>query len=269
MKKRKLLLIAGLFLGILSFPSRTAAKDYNGYIQFPNDTVGNEISYKLLNLDLLNESYYEYGIIEQASLELLPNGRFDSLGPFPFSYFSNSLENLQYINTKVLNLSGSYPELNQIGSNESYEEMNIVISNSQYPGTQNTGVLDLSFMNNLPNLKKFNFKTESGYALTDISKLSDFPSIEQAKIETESEMPAITLKAGYRKYEILDPITLSSQFDGTEISYSSPDPTFTNTDGLLKWSAIPFDTEFLNLHWSISKGNFSYTGDVQIPINWK
>lgn len=256
-------------IGILSFPSKATAKDFNGYLQFPNDALGSEISYKLMNLDLLNQSYYENGLIEQSVFDLLPDGKFDSLGPFAFSYFSNSLENLQYINTRVLNLSGSSPELNQIGSNESYEEMNIIVSNTRYPGTQNTGVSDLSFMNNLPNLKKFNFRTESGYALTDISKLSEFQSIEQAQIETEAKMPAITLKAGYRKQEVLDPIVLSSQFDGAEISYSSPDSTFTNTDGLLKWNAIPFGTDFQNLNWSVSKGEFSYTGNVQIPINWK
>ncbi|WP_339101784.1 hypothetical protein [Candidatus Enterococcus clewellii] len=268
--KRKSLLFIGLFLCSLGFTNESeAAGIHNGYIQFPNDIIANEISYKLESFGLLNESYYDYGVIEESNFDLLPNGKFDSIGPFPFSYLSNSLENLQYVKAKTLNLQGTYPELNQIGANEAYEEMNVVISNTQYPGTQNTGVADLSFMNNLPNLKIFNFKTVAGYALTDISKLGDFPSITQATIETESKMPAITLKSGYRKYEVLDPIILSSQFSGAEINYSSNDSTFTNTDGLLKWNAIPFETEYLNLHWFVSKGNFSYTGDVQIPINWK
>ncbi|MGL4696906.1 hypothetical protein [Enterococcus larvae] len=269
MKKCGVIFVMGLAIGIAGMSVEAEAFGYNDHVQFPNDSIRDGIAYKLETFDLLPEYYYENGNFSESNFDLVPGGRFDSVGPFAWSYFSNSLEGLQYVKTRELNLDASYVELNQIGENASYEVMNIRNSNTGYPGTQTNGVTDLSFMKDLPNLKEFNFSTENGYALVDISKLSEFPSIEKAVIQTNAFMPTISLSSTYRKYELFDPILLSSQFADAAVAYSSTDNSFTNTDGLLRWSEIPAGTEYLNLEWTVENGDFKYDGVVMIPIVWK
>lgn len=268
MKKNVLILALGFVIGG-TILSATAEAGYNDYVQFPNDSIRNNIAFKLETFDLLPESYYENGNFSESNFDLVPNGRFDSIGPFAWSYFSNSLEGLQYVKTRELNLDASYVELNQIGTNDSYEVMNIKIANTEYPGSQTNGVTDLSFMKSLPNLKDFNFSTENGYALVDVSKLDEFPSIEKARLQTNAFMPTISLSETHNSYELFDPIILSSQFEGAEVIYSSIDSGFTNTDGLLAWSNILAGTEYLNLEWTVENGDFTYVGVVKLPIVWK
>lgn len=268
MKKNVLLLALGVIIGgtVLSV---NANAGYNDYVQFPNDSIRNNLAYKLEMVDLLPEYYYENGNFSESNFDLVPGGRFDSIGPFAWSYLSNSLEGLQYVKTRELNLDASYVELNQIGANDSYEVMNIKIGNTGYPGSQTNGVTDLSFMKSLPNLKEFNFSTENGYALVDVSKLEEFPSIEKARLQTDAFMPTISLSQTHTSYELFDPIILSSQFEDAEVIYSSIDSGFTNTDGLLAWSDITEGTEYLNLEWTVENGDFTYEGVAKLPIDWK
>lgn len=115
---------------------------------------------------------------------------------------------------------------------------------------------------------------EDGLALTDISPLSNLKNSENIYVETNGNLQTITMKNGYRKYEVFEPIVLSSQFGGAAVEYTSDDQNFTNSDGLLKWNTVPYGTEHLTLQWEVQKegpeGQYYYfSGDVQIPINWK
>lgn len=112
--------------------------------------------------------------------------------------------------------------------------------------------------------------TNGDIALTDISALDNMDNLQRIDIRANSgNMLPISLKAGYRKYEVFDPIVLSKQFDGATIQYSSEDSNFTNTAGLLKWNAIPFETEALNLSWVVEKDDYEFSGTATIPIVWK
>lgn len=109
--------------------------------------------------------------------------------------------------------------------------------------------------------------------LTDISALSNATKLESLSIRAEGALPVVTLKKGTTSYELVDPIVLSSQFDGATISYTSElgdnyDYYFESSDQL-KWEGLTGEEDVLLFSWNVSKGKFGYRGIGQIPIRWK
>lgn len=276
MKTRKKLICLGLVtaVGLVGFGKQAEAQGNN--IQVPNSTLNLYLNDKLL------ETYVPEGDENPEEDRLfggvpsyLFNQEFESFEPRVMIYDSSSLEGLQFVNTKKLTLYGQLLDLNPISEIHELEELDMtVVQGSGYGGYAKTGSSDLSFMRNkLTKLKKFTYKQDGFHnglsTLMDISELSEHPLLEEATIQSSGGLQTISMRAGYRKYEVFNPVILSSQFDGAEISYSSPDANFTNTDGLLKWNAVPQDTEYLTLEWTVTQGKFHFEGNVQIPIDWK
>ncbi|MBL1223774.1 hypothetical protein [Enterococcus sp. BWR-S5] len=153
--------------------------------------------------------------------------------------------------------------------------------------------MNLNSMKNLTNLKILNV-VAGGYAndedreqieesanterftetlLTDISALSNATNLESLYIQAEGALPVVTLKKGTTSYELVDPLVLSSQFDGAAIAYTSElednyDYRFESNDQL-KWEGLTGEEDVLLFNWNVSKGRFGYNGTGQIPIRWK
>lgn len=153
--------------------------------------------------------------------------------------------------------------------------------------------MNLNSIKNMTNLKEL-YIDGSGYAneedeeqirnaadkdrytetlLTDISALSNATSIEKLSIRAEGALPVVTLKRGTTSYELIDPIVLSSQFEGATITYYSElednyDYRFQSSDQL-KWEGLTGEEDVLLFSWDIGQGKFGYGGVGQIPIRWK
>lgn len=110
--------------------------------------------------------------------------------------------------------------------------------------------------------------------LTDISALSGLTNLRSLDIYAEGMLPVVTLRQGTTSYELVDPIILSSQFDGAVIEYSSylnqgdEDYSFDSNEEV-KWEGLTGSERFLSFSFSVSKGNYYFDGEGQIPIRWK
>ncbi|MGL4697997.1 hypothetical protein [Enterococcus larvae] len=276
MKLGRKMVIGGVLLGFGLVGFSGKAEAYYGNVQVPSYTLTNYLNEEL-SIGFVPEEGQDleldqsYGGVPRYLFEK----EFLSFEPRIMGYESSSLEGLQNVDTKKLVLHGQPYDFNPIANIWRLEELEIyLVGGHGYGGRAKTGSQDLSFMRQgFVNLKTFKYEqgdsADATNALLDVSELSDHPSLEQVDIKTAGGMQSISMRSGYRKYEVFNPIVLSSQFEGAEIVYSSTDATFTNTDGLLKWNAVPQDTEYLNLSWTVTQGAFHYEGDVQIPIDWK
>lgn len=162
------------------------------------------------------------------------------------------------------------------------EILNLAISNQA----------NLNSMKNLINLKELHLDA-GGYAnqeeeeqvhetnqnerysetlLTDISALSNANKLEDLYINAQGALPTVTLRKGTTSYELVDPIILSSQFDGATISYYSylEDNNYSyESNDLLRWADLTGNEEVLSFHWEAHQGQFGFNGEGQIPLRWK
>ncbi|MGL4694466.1 hypothetical protein [Enterococcus larvae] len=110
--------------------------------------------------------------------------------------------------------------------------------------------------------------------LTDVSALSSLNKLSRLDIYSEGALPVVTLRQGTTSYELVDPVILSSQFDGAEIEYHSylnqgdEDYSFESNEEV-KWEGLTGSERFLSFSFSVRKGNYSFDGEGQIPIRWK
>ncbi|WP_086350152.1 hypothetical protein [Candidatus Enterococcus clewellii] len=108
--------------------------------------------------------------------------------------------------------------------------------------------------------------------LTDISALSNATNLKKLSVSAEGAMPVVTLRKGTTSYELVDPIVLSSQFDGATLSYYSyldeTNYSYASND-LLKWEGLTGEEDMLLFDWDVSQGQFGFRGIGQIPIRWK
>lgn len=276
MKRSGKIIIVGLFLvvGLIGYSEGAEAMGKN--IQVPSYTLKDYLN-RRLTIDYIPEEDQDiekdksYGGVP----EYLFNQDFDVFEPRLTGYESSSLEGLQQVRTKKLVLQGQPYDLNPITNIYELEELDLkIVSGQGYGGRARTGSSDLSFMKDgFPNLKVLTYTLNGSYdginALLDVSELSEHPNLERVTIKSEGGLQPASMKKGYRKYELFDPVILSDQFAGADITYSSTDATFSNVGNLLKWTTIPEKTEYLNLSWLVEKGDFRFEGDVQIPIDWK
>ncbi|EOH99570.1 hypothetical protein UAW_00722 [Enterococcus haemoperoxidus ATCC BAA-382] len=165
------------------------------------------------------------------------------------------LSNLTKVEELEIGVGGSIPDLSDFSKLTKVKRINIQLyANKSVMGEKGSGIT-----NNL--------------ALLDISALNNMPNLENVRIETRGKLQPIVLKKGMTSYQMIDPVTLSKQFEGAEIQYFAGSVE----DGVLKWTDIENPNEeegyegeeFLEFSWEIKKGNFSYKGDAEIPIIWK
>ncbi|WYJ98735.1 hypothetical protein DOK67_0003064 [Enterococcus sp. DIV0212c] len=215
-----------------------------------------------------------YGLIKKSDMKYLDDVSTE------FFDEDTSLEGAQYVeNAKRVNIEFGYiSDFRPLSNLTKIEELEIGVGGS---------IPDLSDFSKLTKVKKINIQLyasrnvmgEKGSGLTnnlallDISALNNMPNLENVRIATRGKMQTIVLKKGMTNYQMIDPIILSKQFEGAEIQYYD----VSVEDGVLKWTDIENPNEeegdegeeFLNFRWEIKKGNFSYNGYAEIPIIWK
>lgn len=268
----------GVLFGAFGFAGKVEAReDTSPYIYLSNYDLRSDMIYNVTG-GLRNAGFDE----ERVSLT---EQLYEDYGLFS----KEDAKHVKYIETEA---SDDYKSVEGIEyfSNATYAELEggqlldlspiSKLTKLEYLGIATTAsVSDINFVKPLVNLVDVNIQSTAAdsegvtkQAITDISALSELPKLKYIRVATSGDMPTISLREGYRKYEVLDPIIPSSQFDDYTIKYTSYGPgTFTNTDGLLKWNAIPFGTESLELSWFVRSNdwNFVYEGTANIPIVWK
>lgn len=289
------LMVVGI-LGGFAFSETASAGDPKEYWEFVNEQVaGQYIQIPSLDLRYVVSGHNGYSDVSNTDLFrnyglITPEKALEYTGMSSEEvYYIESLEGLDHFtNLTHFGIDGlqgvtDFRPLSKLINMESLYLMNVRLSS-------------LDFVNNLQKLESIYVYTDgdditSGYvqsieeakeyykyglpektALQDLSPLSNLSSLQEIEIEMfNSQFEAISMKNGYRKYEVFEPITLSTQFGDTQIEYSSTDTTFSNTDGLLKWNAVPYGTEALHLAWSArtEDGSYYYNGSAAIPIIWK
>ncbi|MFW7433188.1 hypothetical protein [Vagococcus carniphilus] len=115
-------------------------------------------------------------------------------------------------------------------------------------------------------------RDEQLYAITDLTILNNLKKLETARIESEDRLfPTVSLKKSMDKYILINPFILSEQFKNPEVKITSKTPGFTFEDDILAWDGITPETKELQISWEFSSnknGNFEFSGDSLIPINW-
>ncbi|MHC5217346.1 OmpH/Skp family outer membrane protein [Enterococcus sp. LJL128] len=193
----------------------------------------------------------------------------------------SSLNGLEFaINLKRLTGEQSIPfaDLRPINKLSKLEEISIVAMNQG-------SLIDLKGLTNLKKLtlSLAGYGTEEEFEeyynnrdkmytrtlLTDISALSNLPQLNQLSLYAEGIMTPVTLKQGTDSYQIYDPIILSSQFDGQAITYTSGLDENTDSSEELKWENLTGTEKYLPFSWSVTKGNYHFSGRGQVPLRWK
>lgn len=275
MKRSKVFLRGILALGVVGLFS--GAIDANAgaeeYINIPNWNLRYDLASRLDMTDPeVYKEYQNYGVLRKNMVEGIET---DTEWTGITNYGLEGLYGAQYLkNTKELSVDGANIDFRAVGNMPGVEVLNIYNdTNRMTVASVKTGLTDLSFIEDYSSLKRPVYASMSyeDQALTDISNLDNISTLESFDIHTFGTTPSITMKNGYRKYEVFQPIIFSSHLDNLDVDYSSDQPYFTNQDGLLKWSAVPYGTEKLSLRWYVTSDDhqFVYKGDVEIPIVWK
>ncbi|MBL1227469.1 hypothetical protein [Enterococcus sp. BWR-S5] len=155
----------------------------------------------------------------------------------------------------------------------------------EYVRTAVSGVVNLDDFKNNTQLKVLELYTvgnsigDEGWQapytqplLTDISALSELSQLNRADISTQGILTPVTMKKDTTSYQLYDPIILSSQFEGAQLTYCTFDSNgteSTRSNEELVWSGLTGKEEFLAFEFDIQKGNFFYSGEGQIPLRWK
>ncbi|MGC6767795.1 hypothetical protein [Enterococcus sp. LJL51] len=191
----------------------------------------------------------------------------------------SSLNGLEFaVNLKRLSGEQTTPfgDLRPINKLTKLEEIYSVVASNQ------GSLIDLKDLTSLKELR-FSFSgygTEEEYydnrdnmytrtLLTDISALSNLPQLNEISLYAEGIMTPVTLKQGTDSYQIYDPIILSSQFDGQAITYTSGMDENTDSSEELKWENLTGTEKYLPFSWSVTKGNYHFSGRGQVPLRWK
>lgn len=296
-------------LGMVFTLPITAKAEFGDYVRFNDESVTYDLSSQFdsyayeqqdieleelaekLELGLISESDYEiayeaiyekweekqdftrqFGLFTPdflTSMEEFSAGFSDNYSSF------NGLENA--VNLKrFVGEEGNTKDIRPLRKLTKLEELNIEITNQ-------LNLYDLKNAQNLKDLRLYTrgFGNEDEEAeeqlhtqalLTDISALSELNQLERIMISSEGIMPTITLKRGATSYELYDPIVPSSQFQDAEMDYVSQDEGGTflmESNEWLKWDNLTGQEEFLSFRWAIQNGNYSFSGEGQIPIRWK
>lgn len=155
---------------------------------------------------------------------------------------SKKLKNLEISNSPI----ASFDFIKQL---KTLEDVYIIANKELETHDDNTlvAITDISFFNELDKLESIDFK-----------------SIDRA-------FPTISLKKLMDKYVLVNPFILSKQFKNPEVEITSKTPGFTFEDDILTWDGITPETKELQISWEFNSdegGNFTFSGDSVIPINW-
>lgn len=283
-------------LGGLGFAETASAYSGNEYWEYVNEQVaGQYIQIPSLDLRYVVSGHNRHASVTNSDLFknyglITPESALEYEGLFSEEvWYIESLEGLDH-----------FTNINHFGIDglqgvTDFRPLSKLV-NLEYLNLTYARVSSLNFVKDMKQLRSLDIETDgneitSGYVqsleeaeetykyglpekviLQDLSPLSDLSSLEYIYIEMlNGEFEPISMKNGYRKYEVFEPITLSTQFGDTTLTYSSTDTGFSNTDGVLKWNAVPYGTKELNLSWSAETegGSYRYNGSATIPIIWK
>ncbi|MGG5343770.1 hypothetical protein [Enterococcus sp. AZ192] len=281
MKLKKLLnvslagiVIVGVYL-TLNLTTKSEAVENEQYILAPTKLIRNSIFRSVINEleenGVVEEEIERFGnLFESYSIIEKQYGPLATTVESELQSDERSLEGLENL-TNLINVSyegGAFTDLRPLEKLTKLKTLEIDTENVQnIESLKKLAKLERLSLYNRLNIKK-DFGTKS-MALTDISALNHLSNLKFIRIHTDGDMPTITLRNDYQKYEVLDPIIVSNQFEGSTVEYTSSDENFSNADGLLKWENIPVGTESLELNWKIEKENCEFYGYARIPIEWK
>jgi len=115
----------------------------------------------------------------------------------------------------------------------------------------------------------YDYKDTEINAITDITFLNNLDNLKDIEIESiDRDFPSIGLKKGDSKYQLVNPFLLSKQFNGADIEITSDTGEFKFENNILTWENINPEAEFLNVQWNVVKEDYSYRGNSRIPIHW-